>query len=85
MGFIDSVKHAFSHYFDFRIRSPRSAYWWWILFLFLSGIIIIVANLTLFGPTVEQSNSGTVFTYDRGILGSIFELVILIPSLAVTC
>ena len=86
MGFIDSIKSGFIRYVDFTTRSSPSEYWWWILFAWLTAIILIVVNSILFGPTIEQSNSGEIIqSYDGGILGSIFVLVVLIPTISITC
>ena len=85
MGFIEAVKHAFAHYGDFSTRSTRSQYWWWVLFWFLFTVLAIVTNGIIFGPTIEQSNSGPVYTYDGGPIGKIFQLLVLIPFLAVNC
>jgi uncharacterized membrane protein YhaH (DUF805 family) len=41
---------------------------------------------TLFGPTIEQTNTGgTTYSYGGGILGSIFALLVFIPSIAIGC
>ncbi len=86
MGFGNSIRLGFIGYFNFSIRSSRSEYWWWILFWVLGGIIATVVNSIVFGPTIEQSNfGGTMTRYDGGIFGSIFSLVVLIPTIAVSC
>ena len=32
MNFIEAVKRAFTHYADFKTRSRRSEYWWFVVF-----------------------------------------------------
>ncbi len=86
MGFIESIKSGFIRYFDFTTRSSRSEYWWWILFTWFVSIILAVVSSTLFGPTIEQTNTGgTTYSYGGGILGAIFALLVLIPSIAISC
>ncbi len=86
MGFIESIKSGFIRYFDFTTRSSRSEYWWWILFTWFVSIILAVVSSTLFGHTIEQTNTGgTTYSYGGGILGAIFALLVLIPSIAISC
>ena len=48
--------------------------------------MLVVVDSTLFGPTIEQSNTGgATYSYGGGILGSIFALLVLIPSIAINC
>ncbi len=86
MGFMDSIKSGFIRYFYFSNRSSRSEFWWWVLFLFLVGIISFVVNSILFRPAIMVGNDGTMHEiYDGGILGAIIEAAVFIPSIAVTC
>lgn len=39
MTFADSIKTCFSKYADFKGRATRSEYWWFILFVFLVGMV----------------------------------------------
>ena len=70
MNFTESVKTCFSKYADFKGRAVRSEYWWFILFTVLVSIgfniLSIPESLTMIGT----------------ILGAVFSLATLIPSLA---
>lgn len=41
MSIIESIKLGFSQYFDFKTRSTRSEYWYWILFLVVTSLILM--------------------------------------------
>lgn len=73
MAFPDAVKICFSKYADFNGRARRSEFWWWVLFTFLLGIAASIIDAVL-GTT---NSSGT------GLIGSITNLAVLLPSLAV--
>ena len=85
MGFIDAVKFGFIRYFTFTTRSSRSEFWWWMLFTFLVDVILVVVNSILFGRSIQQSSAENIFLYDSGYLGAIFQLVVLIPTIAISC
>ncbi len=38
MNFTDAIKSGFSNYVGFSGRAPRSAYWYWVLFVVLASI-----------------------------------------------
>ena len=60
MTFLESIKHCFSNYGNFKGRGKRSEYWYFQLFAFivyfiamlLSPVLYIVAILGLFIPTL---------------------------------
>jgi uncharacterized membrane protein YhaH (DUF805 family) len=47
MTFMDAIKTCFSKYADFNGRAVRSEYWWFVLFIVLSGIALSIVNETL--------------------------------------
>ena len=67
VSFPKAIKLGFKNYFKFSGRSTRAEYWWWLLFTVLAGIVLNVVN-TLTGT--------------MGMLVFLFELAILVPSLA---
>ena len=73
MTFPDAVKICFHKYADFNGRARRSEFWWWVLFTFLLGIVAGIID-TILGT---RNSSGT------GLIGSITNLAVLLPSLAV--
>ena len=73
MGFSEAVKSAFRNYVNFSGRSRRPEYWYFVLFLFLVGIVTGLADFGIF-HTPES---------DIGPFSAIFVLATLIPSLSV--
>ena len=55
VSFPDAIRLGFQHYFDFRSRSTRAEYWWWVLFVILTQQALNVVNIRigiLFGLAV---------------------------------
>ncbi|MFK7941469.1 MAG: DUF805 domain-containing protein [Paracoccaceae bacterium] len=69
MGFMEAVKSCFRRFVDFQGRSPRSEYWWFILFYMLVYIVLLLATAVI--PLL-------------GILMFIFMIAIILPSIAVS-
>ena len=68
VSFPDAVKRGFQGYVEFRGRSTRAEFWWWQLFLLITGIM---------GALIDVAIGNDYFT-------SIFLFGILIPSWAVS-
>jgi len=45
VSFPDAIRLGFQHYFDFRSRSTRAEYWWWVLFGVLANVILSVVDM----------------------------------------
>ncbi len=73
MGFVEAIGSAFKNYVNFQDRSCRSAYWWYVLFIFLANIVIGVIELAM----------GMGMGGGMGVLSGIFFLATLLPSIAV--
>jgi uncharacterized membrane protein YhaH (DUF805 family) len=71
--FPDAVQTCFHKYVDFTGRARRSEFWWWALFTFLLGIAASFIDAVL----GTRNSSGT------GLIGSLTNLAVLLPSLAV--
>ena len=73
VSFQNAVGLGFQHYFDFKGRSTRSEYWWWLLFVVLAGIALTIVDMGI----------GT-FNYESGdgLLSGLFKLATLITGLA---
>lgn len=67
--FLGALKDGFARYVDFKSRSTRSQFWWWVLWCFLIGFTAGLVDSTL----------GTV---DTGPVSRLTSLVTLIPSIA---
>ncbi|MDO5605919.1 MAG: DUF805 domain-containing protein [Paracoccus sp. (in: a-proteobacteria)] len=72
-GFVTSVRWTLSQYLTFSGRSRRAEYWWFILFLNLSGLTAAVLE-----------NPLTNARFGEGPLSLILSLVVLLPSITVT-
>ena len=67
MSFPEAIESGFSRYVDFSGRSSRSEYWWWVLFVFMGGILTI-----LLGDLIGAAS-----------LFWLFQLAVFLPELAV--
>ena len=67
MSFIDAIKSCLSQYVNFNGRARRSEYWWYELAYLICSIII---------NTIAKITG-------IGLLATIFNLALLVPSLAV--
>src|SRR5215218_3289055 len=73
MPFPDAVKICFNKYVDFNGRARRSEFWWWVLFTVLLGIVASIIDAVL----------GTTNGSGSGLVASLVNLAVLLPSLAV--
>ena len=82
MDFISAIKSGFSNYFNFSGRASRSEYWYWILFTvilgFGLGIIEGALGIYLVAPQMTEFGESA----GVGLLSSIAQLAVFIPSLA---
>ena len=73
VGFGEAISRGLRNYFNFSGRATRAEYWWWGLFIVPAGIVLAVVD-TL---------TGTMGMFgDSGLLGGLFELGVIVPSLA---
>ena len=73
VSFPQAINLGFKNYFKFSGRATRAENWWWVLFTVLAGIVLAVLD-TL---------TGTMGMFgDSGLLGGLFELGVIVPSLA---
>ena len=86
MTFTDAVRTCFRKYFTFSGRASRPEYWWFVLFLFLGGLVAGVIDSALFGEGLSETeiiDQETFATYDTtGPFAALFSLVTLIPSIS---
>ena len=47
MTFTESIKTCFSKFADFNGRASRSEYWWYVLFIVLTGAVLSAINRNL--------------------------------------
>jgi uncharacterized membrane protein YhaH (DUF805 family) len=70
-------------YADFSGRARRTEFWMFVLVNFLVSIVLSIID-TLIGTATVVGGSGMV-SFSPGLLGGIYSLAVLIPSLAVGC
>jgi uncharacterized membrane protein YhaH (DUF805 family) len=73
MPFPDAVKLCLHKYADFNGRARRSEFWWWVVFTILVGLVAGIIDAVL----------GTRSSTGNGLVGSLANLALLVPSLAV--
>ena len=89
MGFGTAIKTVFGKYVTFSGRASRPEYWWWVLFVILGGFVFNIidaitgwrygaTNWVVNGQEIALSTSGV------GVTSTIFALVVLLPTIAVT-
>jgi uncharacterized membrane protein YhaH (DUF805 family) len=76
ISFVGAVKLGFQGYFDFRGKSTRAEFWWWVLFGFLAAVVFTIVDNTL--GTTNREGGGT------GLITGLWQLATLIPGLAVS-
>lgn len=72
MNFTEAIKSGFQNYANFSGRAQRSAFWYWVLFTFIAGIVTALIDMAIFGMQSTFSP-----------LNSLFSLATIVPSLAV--
>ena len=71
IGFSDSVRLGWQRYFDFRTRSSRAEFWWWVMFVVLADSVLGVVD-AMTGTYDAQTQNG--------LFSGLFGLFVLIPS-----
>jgi uncharacterized membrane protein YhaH (DUF805 family) len=71
MNFFEAIKSVLTKYVQFSGRSPRSEYWYWVLFV----VIVSIALRTLDGAIFEDM--------EQGPLQAVFGILTFLPALGV--
>ena len=71
---ITAVIQGFRKYVVFGGRATRAEFWWWVLFIFIGGIVLSVIDRII----------GLLGVWEHGPLETLFSLATLLPGLAVT-
>lgn len=75
--FLDTIKNR---YVDFKGRSTRSEYWYFILFVFIISIILSFVDTLLINPALGMTPAEAA---KSALLAPIFALAVLLPKIAV--
>ena len=73
VSFVEAIKLGFQNYVNFKGRSQRAEYWWWILFVTVAGIALVAVDIAIFGA--DDS--------DPTPLSNVFSLATFVPGLSV--
>ena len=73
---IAAVKAGFRNYIRFSGRATRPEFWWWILFIAIASTVLGI---------IDRIIERAVGIEDLTLLGSIFGLATLLPTLSVAC
>lgn len=92
MKFTDSIRHNIVHCTTFRGRDPRSAHWWYVLFVSLGAFAAFILDFVIFWPPpgegrvagflAENSQSITEFYINVMPITTFWFMVNYIPVLA---
>ena len=75
MGFGEAISSGFNNMSNFNGRSSRSAFWWWMLFIWVLQVVI-----SLFTGVGRSSEFGLFYW-----IGVIIGLILWLATLAVGC
>jgi uncharacterized membrane protein YhaH (DUF805 family) len=83
MTFQQSIQMCFTKYFDFSGMATRAEYWWFILFLFLGGLMTAALTPIAYGlfslvTLVPSLSAATRRLHDTGRSGW-WQLILLVP------
>ena len=81
MSFVEAVRSGFNNYANFSGRALRSEYWWWVVFVWIAGIIASIIDRALGWSIYETTMYGV--QQSSGPVAAIVSLAVLIPGLAV--
>lgn len=54
MTFTDTIRTNIAECLNFQGRAPRSAYWWYILFITLGSMVTFILDFAFFWPSMDQ-------------------------------
>ncbi len=91
MTFNDAIRSNIVECLTFRGRSPRSAYWWYILFIALGSVVTFALDVAIFWPPLDQmggflaANFGSISDFYINIMPitTFWYLLNYLPVLAV--
>jgi uncharacterized membrane protein YhaH (DUF805 family) len=70
-----------SNYFTFSGRANRAEYWWWMLFMFLTAVVMVLVDAFLIAPSFGQSALTPKGSSPASV---VTNLLLFFPSLTVT-
>lgn len=83
---VNALKAAFQNYVNFKDRTSRGGFWWYVLAYLIVAIILGFVDSALFGGGSAEisASDGVAVSYSSGPLVSLWMLVNIIPSIAIS-
>lgn len=83
---VNALKAAFQNYVNFKDRTSRGGFWWYVLAYLIVAIILGFVDSALFGGGSAEisAGDGVAVNYSSGPLVSLWMLVNIIPSIAIS-
>lgn len=63
MTFNEAIRTNIALCLDFQGRAPRSAYWWYVLFIYLGSMVTLILDFAIFWPPLDQTGAFLVANF----------------------
>jgi uncharacterized membrane protein YhaH (DUF805 family) len=85
MNFTEAVSKVYRNYVNFNGRARRSEYWWWALYMLITGTVIAVIESRMGLGMGHMGMGGGAMSagYQGGPLSGLWSLAHLLPGLGV--
>ena len=83
MTFGQSIKTCFSKYVTFSGRAQRSEFWWWVLFVWVTTMVLSIVDSVLFGTVTTADGQLLGLDQHADPVGRSFRLAMLLPTISV--
>lgn len=91
MTFTQAIRTNIAECLNFKDRAPRSAYWWYILFITLGSIVTFILDFAIFWPSFDEmgpflfENFGSISDFYINVMPitTFWYLLNYLPMLAV--
>ena len=90
MDMKSAIVNVYTNYFGFTGRAARAEFWYFVLFTWIAYLLLSIVNSFVFGMNaadIDPANMdgmGMASLWGIGILGGLFWLASVIPSIAVS-
>lgn len=91
MTFNEAIRTDIAECLNFKDRAPRSAYWWYVLFIWLGSVVTFILDFAIFWPSFDQmgpflmENFGSISDFYINVMPitTFWYLLNYLPMLAV--
>lgn len=83
---VNALKAAFQNFVNFKDRTSRAGFWWYVLAYLIVAFILSFVDSALFGGGSAEilAGEGMAVSYSSGPLGSLWALANFIPIIAIS-